>query len=58
MLATIHRFWPLAGLTLALVATVGWIALLGYVAIKLFRWLGRPWQIPNVKRTVTPGGFD
>jgi len=41
-----------------LVATVGWIALLGYVAIKLFRWLGRPWQIPNVKRTVTPGGFD
>jgi hypothetical protein len=36
MLATFNRVWPLAGLTLALVATVGWIGLLGYVAIKLF----------------------
>ena len=35
MLAVFHRVWPLAGLTLALVATVSWIALLGYVAIKL-----------------------
>ena len=36
MLATLHRVGPLAGLTLALVATVGWIGLMGYVAIKLF----------------------
>jgi hypothetical protein len=36
MLATFHRIGPLAGLTVALVATVGWIGLLGYVAIKLF----------------------
>ena len=36
MLATFNGVWPLAGLTLALVATVGWIGLLGYVAIKLF----------------------
>ena len=36
VLATFCRVWPLTGLTLALVATVGWIALLGYVAIKLF----------------------
>ena len=36
MLATLHRVGPLAGLTFALVATVGWMALLGYVAIKLF----------------------
>jgi len=36
MLATFHRVWPLAGLTVALVATVGWIGLIGYVAIKLF----------------------
>jgi hypothetical protein len=35
MLAAFHRVWPLAGLTLALVATVSWIGLLGYVAIKL-----------------------
>ena len=32
----IHRVGPLAGLTLGLVAMVGWIGLLGYVAIKLF----------------------
>ncbi len=36
MLATLHRVGPLTGLTVALVATVGWMALLGYVAIKLF----------------------
>jgi hypothetical protein len=36
MLATFNRVRPLAGLTLALVATVGWIGLLGYAAIKLF----------------------
>ncbi len=35
MLATFHRLRPLAGLTVALVATVGWIGLLGYLAIKL-----------------------
>jgi len=35
MLAAFHRVWPLAHLTLALVATVSWIGLLGYVAIKL-----------------------
>jgi hypothetical protein len=28
--------WTLAGLTLGLIATVGWIGLLGFVAIKLF----------------------
>jgi hypothetical protein len=36
VLAAFNRISALAGLTLALVATVGWIALLGYVAIKLF----------------------
>jgi len=36
MLATFNRVRPLAGLTLALVAMVGWMGLLGYVAIKLF----------------------
>jgi hypothetical protein len=35
VLAVFHRVWPLVGLTLALVSTVGWIALLCYVAIKL-----------------------
>ena len=35
MLAELYRVWPLVGLTLALVATVGWMGLLGYVAIKL-----------------------
>jgi hypothetical protein len=35
VLAEFHRVWPLAGLTVALVATVGWMGLLGYVAIKL-----------------------
>jgi len=42
MLAVFHRVWPLAGLTLALVATVSWIALLGYVAIKLLWGRGCP----------------
>ena len=32
---SLRRRLHLAGLTLALVATVGWIGLLGYVAIKL-----------------------
>jgi hypothetical protein len=36
MLATFHRVGPLAGLTVALVAMVGWMALLGYVAIEIF----------------------
>ena len=36
VLATFHRVRPLAGLTLALASAVSWIALLGYVAIKLF----------------------
>jgi hypothetical protein len=36
VLATFHRVGPLAGLTLGLIATVGWIGLLGFVAIKLF----------------------
>ena len=36
VLATFHRVRPLAGLALALAAAVSWIALLGYVAIKLF----------------------
>ena len=34
VLAVFHRVWPLAGLTLALVATIGWIGLLGFAAIK------------------------
>jgi hypothetical protein len=36
MLAIFHRVGPLAGLTVALVAMVGWMALLGYVAIEIF----------------------
>jgi hypothetical protein len=36
VLAEFHRVWPLAGLTLAMLAAVGWIGLLGYVVIKLF----------------------
>ena len=36
VLATFYRIGPLAGLTVALIATVGWITLLGYVAIRLF----------------------
>jgi hypothetical protein len=36
MRAMYHRVRPLAGLTLALVAIVGWMGLLGYVAIKVF----------------------
>ena len=35
VLAMVHRVWPLASLALALFATVGWMGLLGYVAIKL-----------------------
>ncbi len=34
--ATFNRFGPLAGLTLGLVAMVGSIGVLGFVAIKLF----------------------
>jgi hypothetical protein len=34
--AEFDRVWPVAGLTLALIATVSSIGLLGYVAIKLF----------------------
>ena len=33
--AEFDRVWPAAGLTLALFATVSWMGLLGYVAIKL-----------------------
>ena len=33
--AEFDRVWPTAGLTLALIATVSAIGLLGYVAIKL-----------------------
>jgi hypothetical protein len=36
MRAIFHSAAPLAGLTLALVVTVGWIGLLGYVVIKVF----------------------
>jgi hypothetical protein len=32
-----HRVGPLAGLTVALVATVGWIGLMSYLAIRIFR---------------------
>jgi len=35
VLAEFHRVWPLAGLALALVATICSMAILGYVAIKL-----------------------
>jgi hypothetical protein len=34
-LAEFDRVWPVAGLTLALIATVSAVGLLGYVAIKL-----------------------
>ena len=34
--AEFDRVWPVAGLALALIATVSSIGLLGYVAIKLF----------------------
>ena len=34
--AVFDRVWPVTGLTLALFATVGWMGLLGYVAIRLF----------------------
>ena len=33
--AGFDRVWPVAGLTLALIATVSAVGLLGYVAIKL-----------------------
>ena len=36
MRAVIHRVGPLATLALGLIVTVGWIGLLGFVAIKLF----------------------
>jgi hypothetical protein len=35
MLAALNRTWPLATLTVGLIATVGWIALIAYVFIKL-----------------------
>jgi len=34
-LAELDRVWPVAGLTLALIATVSAVGFLGYVAIKL-----------------------
>lgn len=36
VLTLFHRAMPVAGLAIALIATVAWIGLLGYVAIKLF----------------------
>jgi hypothetical protein len=35
MFAAINRAWPLAGLTVGLVAAVGWIALIAYVFIEV-----------------------
>jgi len=35
MLNLFRSIWPVAGLAVALVTTVAWIGLLGYVAIKL-----------------------
>jgi hypothetical protein len=35
MFAALNRAWPLAGLTVGLVATVGWITLIVYVFIEL-----------------------
>jgi len=35
MLTLLHRARPLAGLSVALIATVVWMGLLGYVLIKL-----------------------
>jgi len=35
MLTLLNRAWPLAGLSVALVATVAWMGLLGYALIKL-----------------------
>ncbi len=35
MLAIFYRVWPIAGLAVALITTVVWIGLLGYVAIRL-----------------------
>lgn len=35
MLVALKRAWPLAGLTVGLVATVGWITLIAYVVIEV-----------------------
>jgi hypothetical protein len=35
MFAVLNRAWPLAGLTVGLVATIGWIGLVAYVFIEL-----------------------
>ena len=36
MVTLFHRAMLVAGLAIALIATVAWMGLLGYVAIKLF----------------------
>jgi hypothetical protein len=36
MFASIHRAFPLVGLTVGLVVTAGWIGLIGYALIRLF----------------------
>ncbi len=36
VLTLFHRAMPVAGLAVALIATVAWMGLLGYMAIKLF----------------------
>jgi hypothetical protein len=36
MLAAFHRALPLAGLTVGLVAVIGWLGVMGYLLIKLF----------------------
>jgi len=36
ILAPLRSAWPLAGVTVALVATVAWVGLLGYGLSKLF----------------------
>jgi hypothetical protein len=35
MFAVLNRAWPLAGLTVGLVATLGWMTLIAYVFIEL-----------------------
>jgi hypothetical protein len=35
MFALLNRTWPLAGLAVGLVATVGWITLIAYAFIEL-----------------------
>jgi hypothetical protein len=35
MFAVLNRAWPLAGLTVGLAATVGWVTLIAYVFIEL-----------------------